>query len=100
MTIKLVHPSEGGKSVTKSIVNSLPILSGIGSDRKNPAFASRQTVVLPQISQFRISCRTDSLNLARTIGVRSYQPLCLFPGDLLSDYHVIVALFWFLEAHN
>ena len=80
ITIMLVQPFDGGRSVTKSIVNSLPRCSEIGSQRRNPAFASRQTVVLPQISQFRINLRIDSLNFGQNQRRKIIPAMVSLPG--------------------
>ena len=64
----------------KSIVKSLPILSGIGSDRKNPAFASRQTAVRPQTSQFLRDFGMDSVNLDQNNRRRIIPTIVSFTG--------------------
>ena len=80
ITIMLVHPFDFGRSVTKSIVNSLPTLSGIGKDFKNLGFASRQTDDRPHTSQFRTKRRTDSLIIGQNHRRESIPIVVSLPG--------------------
>ena len=76
IAIMLVQPFDGVRSVAKSLSRR----SGIGSERRNPAFASRQTVVLPQTSQFRINLRIDSLNFGQNQRRKIIPAMVSLPG--------------------
>lgn len=80
MTIILVHPFDLGRLVTKSIINSLPIHSGIGSGLNDPALASLHTVDLSQTTLLRINLLTESIILGKNHGHNSMLIIESLPG--------------------
>ena len=65
--------------------------SGMGSDRRKPAFASRQNVVRPHMSQLRINRRTESLNLGQKQHLKIVPTIVSLLDARIRSYHVFFA---------